>query len=312
LSGKADLQIRVEASKEGCNPIQIEKTTMSVAKSALFRHGSNILLLAALAAGMMTVAVAQSDGPPPPHPGMPPQDMMRGPMGDMLHADMADWKQVKGAPLTADLVVTRDTVLANGTHIHNASQTKVYRDGEGRTRREIGFEINTPATGSVRRTMIVLVDPVSGNRYMLNPANKVARQMPIHHGRPDGHRGHGAEGLGEGAPPPGKSGADIVKTEQLGTKTINGLQAEGTRVTRTIAAGDIGNDAPIDVVTERWVSVDLQVPLLVTHSDPMMGTVTSTLTNITRSEPEASLFVVPADYKIESGRQSDPFYVPKP
>ncbi len=237
----------------------------------------------------------------------------QGPLGDMLHSDIGEGKQVKGAPLTADLVVTRDTTLANGTHIHNVSQTRVYRDAEGRTRREIAVEINTPATGSVKRNMIVLVDPVSGNRYMLNAANKTARQMPMRHGRPDGHRSHGPEGAGESAMPPGKVGsANTVKTESLGTKTINGLQAEGTRVTRTIPAGEIGNDAPIEVVTERWVAVELQAPLLVTHNDPMMGVVTSTLTNITRGEPDASLFVVPPDYKIESGRAGDPFFVPKP
>jgi len=28
--------------------------------------------------------------------------------------------------------------------------------------------------------MIVITDPVSGNRYMLNPQNKTAHQMPMH------------------------------------------------------------------------------------------------------------------------------------
>lgn len=279
---------------------------MKVANSEVVRLSSKVLLLIALMASMRADLAAQSDGPPPPPHGM----MMHSPMRDMMHSDIGEGKQVKGAPMTAELVVTRDTTLANGTHIHNVTQTKIYRDAEGRTRREIGVELNTPATGSVKRTMIVLVDPVSGNRYMLNPENKTARQMPIRHRDLNGH-GPGGSGPGESAAPAGKFGEPgEVKNEQLGMKTINGLQAEGTRVTRTIPAGQIGNDKAIEVITERWVSVELQVPLLVTHSDPMMGEVTSTLTNITRSEPDAALFVVPSDYKIEAGHSGEPFFAP--
>jgi hypothetical protein len=50
--------------------------------------------------------------------------------------------------------------------------------------------------------------------------------------------------------------------------------------------------------------------LLTTHTDPMVGSVSSTLTNISRVEPDASLFVVPPDYKVESGKPGDVFYMP--
>jgi hypothetical protein len=100
-----------------------------------------------------------------------------------------------------------------------------------------------------------------------------------------------------------------VTTEQLGTKTILGLTATGTRMTRTIPAGQIGNTKPISVVTERWVSSDLQIPLSMTHNDPMMGTMTSTVTSVTRGEPDASLFQVPSDYKIETGKPGDMMYM---
>jgi len=101
-----------------------------------------------------------------------------------------------------------------------------------------------------------------------------------------------------------------VTREPLGTKTINGLQATGTRVTRTIPAGKIGNENPIQVVTERWYSTDLQVPLTTTHTDPMMGTVTTSLTNINRAAPDASLFQVPSDYKVETSEKGDIMYMP--
>ena len=81
-------------------------------------------------------------------------------------------------------------------------------------------------------------------------------------------------------------------------------------MTRTIPAGKIGNEKPIVVVTERWFSTDLQLPLTTTHTDPMMGTVTTNLTNINRTAPDASLFQVPSDYKTETGKPGDMVYMP--
>ena len=266
------------------------------------------LLLAALS----SPAAAQSDAPPPPPPPMAGEAMMvqGGPGGPVMtfHHEFGEGlenKVVTGAPMSGDLVVTRDNTLADGTHIHNQTQTRIYRDADGRVRREIEFELNTPATGAAKRSMIVITDPVAGKRYMLNPQNKIAHVMPLH---PPKH-GQGPAADGDAGPRPDNAS---VNREQLGTKTINGLQAEGTRVTRTIAAGTIGNDKPIQVVTERWMSSDLQLPLTTTHTDPMMGTATTNLTNINRTAPDPSLFQIPSDYKTETGKPGDMVYMPKP
>jgi hypothetical protein len=92
-----------------------------------------------------------------------------------------------------------------------------------------------------------------------------------------------------------------VKKESLGTQTINGVSAEGTRITRTIAVGQIGNDKPMQIVFERWYSPDLQVVVKSTRSDPRFGTTTYTLTNVQRTEPAATLFTVPTDYTVQQG-----------
>ena len=84
-------------------------------------------------------------------------------------------------------------------------------------------------------------------------------------------------------------------------QTINGVQATGTRVTRTIPAGQIGNAQPIQVVTETWRSPDLQVPVMTKRIDPMHGNVVTQLTNIARAEPDPSLFQVPSDYTVTKG-----------
>jgi len=80
------------------------------------------------------------------------------------------------------------------------------------------------------------------------------------------------------------------------------VNAEGTRTARTIPAGEMGNEKPITIVSERWYSTDLQMDVRSTHSDPRFGDTTYTLTNIQRSEPDASLFVVPSDYTVKQGK----------
>lgn len=88
------------------------------------------------------------------------------------------------------------------------------------------------------------------------------------------------------------------KTEPIGKQNIEGVECEGTRTVMTIPAGDLGNDNPINVITETWTSTDLQVTVLRKFNDPRFGEDIYRLTNISRSEPDKELFKVPADYKI--------------
>src|SRR6185437_14333917 len=83
-----------------------------------------------------------------------------------------------------------------------------------------------------------------------------------------------------------------VTTDSLRVQTMNGLQAQGKRVTRTIPAGQIGNAEPIVIVSEVWYSPDLQVVISSTQKDPRFGETDYQLTGINRAEPDASLFQV--------------------
>ena len=89
-----------------------------------------------------------------------------------------------------------------------------------------------------------------------------------------------------------------AKTEALGTRRIEGVEAEGVRLTTTVAAGAIGNERPIEITYERWYSKELELIVYSKYTDPRFGEQTYRLTNIKRSEPENALFTPPADYKI--------------
>ena len=89
-----------------------------------------------------------------------------------------------------------------------------------------------------------------------------------------------------------------AKEESLGQKLVEGVMADGKRVTTVLPAGAIGNQQPITVLTEQWFSPDLEILVMTRHSDPRSGDTTYTVANIVRAEPQGSLFDVPADYTI--------------
>ena len=273
--------------------------------------GSMVAIVALLAA-VSTVALAQNEPAlPPPPPGPPGANVFfsaQGPGGGFggafYHEDVGlGNKVVTGAPMTATVTVTHDQTLADGNTIHTDQQSTEYRDSQGRVRREVPFKLVTPSTGATQGTMVIIMDPVAGKRYVLNPQSKTAHEMPLHPPKPPAVAiGDQQVTVGPSTEAAGVKLDENVNTESLGTKTILGLAAQGTRVTRTIPAGQIGNTKAISVVTERWMSTDLQIPLTTMHSDPMMGTMTMTVTSVSRGEPDASLFQVPSDYKVETGR----------
>ena len=215
---------------------------------------------------------------------------------------------VKNAPYSAVEISETTQVLGDGTRIHNERQTNVYRDSEGRVRRETPDEIT-------------IMDPVAGTSFVLNTRDHTGRKMgfstsysysagPGEPGRIFTVRTGSREGQYEEAGAISVHANSIETTtvrkrdnqqpagDSLGKKTIEGVVADGTRHTETIAVGAIGNDREIQVVHETWYSPDLQTMVQSLHSDPRTGDESFRLTNIVRAEPPANLFQPPADYKL--------------
>ncbi len=89
-----------------------------------------------------------------------------------------------------------------------------------------------------------------------------------------------------------------VKTEDLGTQSIEGVSANGKRTTVTIPAGQIGNDQPINIVTETWYSPELQLTVMSKRNDPRVGETEFKMTNIQRVEPDPTLFQAPPGVEV--------------
>ena len=245
---------------------------------------------------------------------------------------------VKGVPFTGDFVTENVQVLADGNRIKASNTTSFARDGEGRTRREITINAIGPFTGGSEHKTVFIHDPVSKIDYVLDPQNKTARKINLGTAtakvtttttttreggnvvftrRVEDGKGmlitennHGPVELPRmpmpagGAMaqaitiPDGRSASTNVKTDDLGKRIIEGVEAAGTRTTVTIPAGQIGNDRALDTVSERWFSNELKTTVLTTRKDPRMGESTYKLTNLRRGEPSRLLFEVPSDYKV--------------
>jgi hypothetical protein len=251
---------------------------------------------------------------------------------------------VKDAPYSAEAVTEVVQTLADGNRITRSSSTAVYRDAAGRTRREQGLAIIGPLMATTEQTRhVTITDPEKGVAYVLNPEARTARRLPV--------PAFGAAlSAGPGMPPlplpPAPSG-DVLffestfeaplpppdgvvdarrtvlarrlagpstgVTESLGTQTIEGVMAEGTRSTTTIPAGQIGNERPIEIVSERWFSPELKVLVLSRQSDPRFGETIYRLSNIVLGNPEPSLFEVPSDFEVvEAGGAGDRIFRRRP
>jgi hypothetical protein len=205
-------------------------------------------------------------------------------------------KTVTGSPFSAVMTSERVQKLVDGNTIYNKTASNITRDGSGRTRREITLpSIGLLAASGQPQQIISISDPVAQTNYILNVSKKTYRKFSS---LPPGNSPLWTKKVLD--LPPGELGQ--TTTESLGVKSIEGVTAEGTRVTRTIPAGAAGNANPMVITTERWYSPDLQLIVLETHSDPRFGTSTFQVTNIVRNEPDPTVFAVPSDYTLKKGR----------
>ena len=327
------------------------------------KRTSGLLFAALLSLVFATVAFAQQPegsivikqerimqgpegGPPPPDANMV-----------FFATESFGGKTVKGAPYSAEAVTETVQTLGDGNRIVNRITSMLYRDNEGRTRREQSLKsLGFLANGEEPLKTIFINDPVAGVNYVLDSRSHTAHKSVPFTFELSGKKGEqfelkvapgtaatgnsmivttplpaGVAGARATTPPDDhfalRTEAGIGETfvfrtarsnnanevkEQLGKQIIEGVEAEGTRTTVTIPAGEIGNERPIEIVSERWYSPELQLVVMTRNSDPRTGETTYKLTNINRAEPAKSLFEVPSDFTIKEGPGFGPRLAPMP
>src|SRR5215813_14347773 len=228
----------------------------------------------------------RSAGAPEPRPGAP-EPGLRFISSEMSYSG----KVVKRVPYSAETLTENTQILNNGTRLTRRTTGMVYRDDEGRTRREMSASTAGPfATIGDTQHLIFINDPVAGISSTIIPESDTALTKTLPAPNND-------------EPPEMEVGSDGGRTESLGKEVIEGFEAEGTRTTILIPPGRIGNDKAIEIVHERWYSPELHAILLSKHSDPRWGETVYRLRNINRGSPDSSLFSLPAKGKKTRPRQ---------
>ena len=222
---------------------------------------------------------------------------------------------VKGAPYSATAITESIQTLGDGNQIIQRNEAAYYRDREGRIRIDQTLKsIGKWTVAGDPARIITIWDPVAGHSYSLNPREQTAlidpngplkkfallrspNKPPLPPDISDHPKPKGPSVNKPKSDPVTTDSPDRRKKESLGTKTIEGVSADGTRTTRIIPAGEIGNVRPIEIVDESWYSPELQMLLLTRHKDPRSGEANYRLTNIKRIDPEPALFEIPGGYR---------------
>lgn len=338
--------------------------------------GAASLSLLLLSLAWLPQALAQAPAAPASDGPVPPITVQIAPPPISISSAMfgvsspLGAQAVSGKPVYAEFVTEHHQSFTDGNRISRSTTSCIYRDAQGRVRRESQLSLpGVPAAVSAS-IFITIVDHQLGYGYVLDPQEMVAHRYDLNaagpsyvahlHTEANGrallsadpkpaaessadspaaaqtshwrlrafppHKDHAPAGTPVATSPGSRSNSlssgflpedsgfasaptmridqpflaapNPVRTENLGEQMILGFRARGTRVVTTLPAGQIGNDRPIDIVSEQWFSPELELVMRNMHHDPWIGEFTTTIVRVSRGDLPVSLFEVPAPYRI--------------
>jgi hypothetical protein len=199
---------------------------------------------------------------------------------------------VPDAPFTGVIKVDRTIVRPDGK-VESLNTTRdVGRDSRGRIYNVFRALVPSTFTGTPPTVRVHFYDPQTRSYTYLYPDQHTYTTGTVNH-------------------PPAPEPADLIaspagnstplnqftKQEDLGTQSVEGVPAHGVRETQTIPAASSSTGNEIVLTDEYWYSDELHMNVMVKHSDPRTGSVTMTLTQATRTDPDPSVFQIPEGYK---------------
>jgi hypothetical protein len=198
---------------------------------------------------------------------------------------------IPNAPFSGTISVERTALQADGSTAQFWSVRRIARDSQGRIYNEFRPLVPASMTATPQVIRIHLYDPQNRVTEYLYPQRKVYSATILNRPpRSDTTQGF-ASPSAQGAPP-----SEFTQREDLGYKTLAGLEVHGVRVTQTLPAEESGTGKEVVVTDEYWYSESLRLNLEIVHIDPRSGSDTQTMTDLDVNEPDAALFEVPSDY----------------
>ena len=199
------------------------------------------------------------------------------------------------APFTSVVTAEWTKTLEDGSTVTRENHRVVVRDGNGRIFQERRMLVpkGGPAEPALMRTEIS--DPAKHTKYFCRPDEKVCALLEYEGPPADVVEQVGSQGEGK----------MVLTREDLGKSNVSGVDVVGTRETRLIAAGVLGNDRPLTVTKEFWYSPQLGLNMQVKRVDPRFGVQTFTVTEVGLAEPDPKYFQLPAGYAVKDMREPE-------
>lgn len=199
---------------------------------------------------------------------------------------------IAGAPFTAKEVVTWVEPLVGGGTVTRTYYANVARDAQGRVRREMRNFVAASSTVAPPLRSFTILDPVAGKRLTCVASSMICSSSTY---RPR-LAAPGDPATDDSGGPVTAAGGKITRTS-LGQQTIGNLAVVGTRESASSVTGDGPGGRLMVSSRDLWYSPDLQVDISVIRTNPQMGQITLTLTNIVRGDPDPTRFAAPAGYQ---------------
>jgi hypothetical protein len=196
---------------------------------------------------------------------------------------------VPNAPFSATVEILSHEEMPDGSINTRTTTNHIARASSGRIYNERRQLVPTSFKGEPQLLSAHIYDPSSHLNIFYNPFQHIARES-IYTGAP--------------AAPPNTTPArtpvnnPYFKQEEIGTQPLDGLTLTGIRKTHIIPATMSSTGKEIAIVDEYWYSPELSIYMIIKHNDPRTGEQLVAVSEVERQEPAASVFVVPANYKI--------------
>jgi hypothetical protein len=184
-----------------------------------------------------------------------------------------------------DAIVESTTSSNVGDKSPHVTLGHLYRDAQGRTRREHG-------------DAVFISDPVLRTTFVLDTKNKTAQQLRA--SSANSTQKQSQTQLSSADVRTAKVVKPQITREDLGKSVIDGHDVLGRRITTVIPPLVVGNLFRIKVTDETWTSVELGVPIMTSSSDPRQSTTVERLrTILTYPQLDPALFQVPSGFKLK-------------
>jgi hypothetical protein len=199
---------------------------------------------------------------------------------------------IPGVPFSGTVNVERSLTQPDGSIVNLKTIRDIGRDSVGRIHNESRALVPILDTRKPPIESIHLYDPQTRISTMLNPQKRTFWTQTVNRPPATVPPAFLASPTGDSLPQ-----NEFTKKEDLGVRDIEGLAAHGVLQAQTVHAETNGSDKEIVITDEYWYSEDLRINLMIKHIDPRTGTVTTTVSQITREEPNPVLFEIPQGYR---------------